>query len=123
MGYIQGMNSDVFTALAEPNRLRIVEYLRQGPRPVGEIAEALSLRQPQVSKHLQVLSAAGLVQAQAMAQRRIYALQASRFRQLESWLDGFARVWEGRLDALEQHLFEVQTQPKRRRMTRRDSKH
>lgn len=123
MGYIQSMNSDVFTALAEPNRLRMVEYLRNGPRSVGEIAEALSLRQPQVSKHLQVLSAAGLVQAQAMAQRRIYALQASRFRQLESWLDSFARLWEGRLDALEQHLFEVQTQPKRRRMTRRDSKH
>lgn len=123
MGYIQSMNSDVFTALAEPNRLRMVEYLRNGPRSVGEIAEALSLRQPQVSKHLQVLSAAGLVLAQAVAQRRIYALQASRFRQLESWLDSFARVWEGRLDALEQHLFEVQTQPKRRRMTRRDSKH
>lgn len=117
------MNSEVFTALAEPNRLRMVEYLRSGPRSVGEIAEALQLRQPQVSKHLQVLRTAGLVQAQAVAQRRMYALQASRFRQLESWLESFERLWEGRLDALEQHLFEVQTQPKRRGLTRPGNKH
>lgn len=117
------MNSEVFNALAEPNRLRMVEYLRGGPRAVGEIAEALGLRQPQVSKHLQVLRAAGLVQAQAVAQRRMYALHATRFRQLESWLESFERLWEGRLDALEQHLFEVQTQPKRRRMSRPGSKH
>ena len=59
------------TALAEPNRLRIVELLRDRPRPVVEIAKRLRLRQPQVSKHLRVLSDAGLVDVRPVAQQRI----------------------------------------------------
>ena len=62
-----------FQALAEPNRLRIVELLRRGPRAVGSIGEKLQLRQPQVSKHLSVLKAAGLVEMEA---RRILRLHA-----------------------------------------------
>lgn len=98
------MDADTLAALAEPSRLRIVEYLRGGPRSVSEIASYLNIRQPQASKHLQVLSQAGLVAVQAVAQRRIYQLQAAPFRQLESWLGTFERIWQGRLDALEQYL-------------------
>jgi DNA-binding transcriptional ArsR family regulator len=109
------MDAETLTALSEPNRLRIVEYLRSGPRSVSEIASHLRLRQPQASKHLQVLNQAGLVAAQAVAQRRIYQLQPKPFRELDSWLSTFRRTWEGRLDALELHLEDVQAHSKPRR--------
>ena len=69
---------ETLKALAEPNRLHIVELLRDGPRPVGDMVQRLHLRQPQVSKHLRVLSDAGLVDARVDAQRRIYTLRKRR---------------------------------------------
>lgn len=97
------------TALAEPNRLRIVELLREGPRPVGEIAATLQLRQPQVSKHLRILSAAGLVDVHPSAQQRIYHLRAEPFQALDAWLDSYRRFKEASYDRLEEHLQVLQT--------------
>ncbi len=102
------MNSGTLSALAEPNRLRIVELLREGPRSVGEIARRLWLRQPQVSKHLRVLSDAGIVEVRPIAQQRFYQLQAEPFEELDTWLDTFRQTWENRLDALDQYLHELQ---------------
>lgn len=93
-----------FGALGEPSRLRIVELLRGGPRAVGEIAEALGLRQPQVSKHLRVLSDAGLVSGDAVSRHRIYRLRSEPFEEISSWLDSFESTWEARLDSLERYL-------------------
>src|SRR5262249_20518956 len=98
------MNTTTLSALAEPNRLRIVELLRDEPHSVAEIAERLQLRQPQVSKHLRILSEAGLVEARPVAQQRIYQLQARPFAELDNWLETFKHIWEGRLDALDEHL-------------------
>lgn len=92
------------SALAEPNRLRILELLRAGPRPVGEIGDRLRLRQPQVSKHLRVLRDAGLVDVSADAQRRLYELRHQPFRELDNWLQPYRRYWNARLDQLERHL-------------------
>lgn len=92
------------TALAERNRLEIVELLRDGPRSVNEIAERLHLRQPQTSKHLHALDRAGIVVRNARAQQRIYSLRAGAFVELESWAKSFRRLWEDRLDSLENHL-------------------
>ncbi len=89
------------TALAEPNRLRIVELLRDRPRPVGEIAKRLRLRQPQVSKHLRVLSDAGLVDVRPVAQQRIYELRSEPFNELDKWLETFRRAMEDRYDRLD----------------------
>ena len=94
---------ETFRALAEPNRLQIVELLLSGPRPVGDMVEQLGLRQPQVSKHLRVLSEAGLVDVRVDAQRRIYALRPAPLQDLEVWVERYRRIWEGnfqRLDAL-----------------------
>jgi uncharacterized protein YndB with AHSA1/START domain/DNA-binding transcriptional ArsR family regulator len=77
----------VLAALAEPNRLRIVELLSRAPRWVGEIAVELELRQPQVTKHLQTLQHAGLVTMHPLGQRRIYALRREALRELRQWLD------------------------------------
>jgi len=92
-----------FRALAEPNRLQIVELLLAGPRPVGDMVDELGLRQPQVSKHLRVLSEAGLVDVRVDAQRRIYTLRSAPLQELEAWLERYRRIWESnfqRLDAL-----------------------
>ena len=98
----------LWTALTEPNRIQIVELLRDGPLTVGEITERLGLQQPQVSKHLKVLSEAGIVEVQPQANRRIYMLRREPFQELESWLHSFSRLWEERFDRLDDYLLEMQ---------------
>jgi uncharacterized protein YndB with AHSA1/START domain/DNA-binding transcriptional ArsR family regulator len=83
------VDTGLLAALAEPNRLRIVELLREAPRPVGEIATRLGLRQPQVTKHLQTLERTGLVHVHPLGRRRIYALRRERLRELRDWLGAF----------------------------------
>ncbi len=109
MGYIQNMLTTL-GALAEPNRLHIVELLRDGPRSVGEIAERLRLRQPQVSKHLRVLSDAGFVEVHPVAQQRIYQLRPQPFHELDEWLEPYRHVWDARFDRLDTYLHDVQRQ-------------
>ncbi|NOU97654.1 metalloregulator ArsR/SmtB family transcription factor [Paenibacillus sp. LMG 31456] len=97
-----------FSALAEPNRLLIVELLRNGPLSVGEVAEQLGLNQPQTSKHLRVLCDAGLVEVHAVANRRIYKLRPTPFKELDTWLESYRRVWDERFDRLDDYLLELQ---------------
>lgn len=108
------MDPQLIAALAEPNRVRIVELLRSGPRPVGEIAAELNLRQPQVSKHLAALSRAGLVRAHPQANRRLYALEPQAFAALDAWIGSFRMLWEGRLEALDDYLRRVQAEENRK---------
>lgn len=98
------MQAAVFGALGEPTRLRIVELLRAGPLSVGEIAETLGVRQPQVSKHLRVLDDSGLVSGEALARRRIYHLEPAPFEQIGHWVDSFEALWNTRLDSLGDYL-------------------
>jgi DNA-binding transcriptional ArsR family regulator len=107
------LNNTTLSALAEPNRMRIVELLRQRPRPVGEIAEKLRLGQPQVSKHLRVLSDAGLVQVHPVAQQRIYELRSEPFDELDTWLETFRRSMTDRMDRLEQLVGERKAKKER----------
>ena len=95
-------------ALAEPNRLHIVELLRDGPRSVGDIADQLGLRQPQVSKHLRVLSNAGFVEVHPVAQQRIYQLRLQPFQELDAWLASYRYIWDARFYRLEAYLRDAQ---------------
>ena len=97
-----------FDVLAEPTRRRILDLLLQGERPVGELVAELGVAQPNVSKHLRALSAAGLVRVRPDGQRRIYALRAEPLRELDAWLAPYRRVWADRLDALERRLDEME---------------
>ena len=92
------------SALAEPNRLAIVELLRDGPRSVNDIVDHLGLSQPLVSKHLKVLSDVAIVDRRIDGKRRIYRLEQDRFTELDHWLDTFADLWAQRLDRLQAHL-------------------
>lgn len=100
-------------ALAEPNRLHIMEFLQAGPHSVGELVDHLGLRQPQVSKHLRVLVEAGLVEVERDAQRRIYKIRPQPFQELDSWLDSFRYIWEERFDRLDEYLQELQDKTKK----------
>ncbi len=93
-----------FEALAEPNRRRILDLLRQGERPAGDLVEALAISQPGVSKHLKLLREAGLVSVRPDGQRRLYRLEARELEALDAWLKPFRAFWADRLDALEGHL-------------------
>ena len=99
---------ETFAALAEPNRYRIVELLRSGPRPVNDIGERLRLNQPQVSKHLRVLKGAGLVDAKPRAQQRLYELRAQPLRQLYDWLERYRQLWDARFEELDELIAELE---------------
>ncbi|PZF85909.1 ArsR/SmtB family transcription factor [Jiangella anatolica] len=88
------------SVIAEPNRFRIVELLRSGPRSVGVIVDALELAQPHVSRHLRLLAEAGVVDATRQAQQRIYRLRAESMRDIGAWAQSFAVLWTERLDRL-----------------------
>ncbi|MDN7242707.1 metalloregulator ArsR/SmtB family transcription factor [Planococcus sp. N028] len=98
----------LLNSLAEPNRWNIVELLKQGPLTVGEIAERLELRQPQVSKHLRVLSEAGIVVVHPIANRRIYHLNPEPFHELQEWTETYRHLWEDRFNQLDLYLKEAQ---------------
>jgi DNA-binding transcriptional ArsR family regulator len=93
-----------FEVLAEPRRRDILELLRSGERPVGDLVERLNLSQPAVSKHLRVLKDAGLVDVRADAQRRLYRISPQPLEELDAWLEPYRQFWSTQLDRLESHL-------------------
>lgn len=96
--------SATLQTLGDPSRQAILELLRDGERPVGELVERLPLSQPAVSKHLRVLKDAGIVEARTDAQRRLYHIRPEPLAELDAWLAGYRRLWAGQLDRLEEHL-------------------
>lgn len=103
---------EILSALAEPNRLQMVELLRRKPLAVGEIVERLRLRQPQVSKHLRVLSDAGLVEVQAVGQQRIYRLRGQALKELDGWLEPYRRTWDERFARFDDVLRDLKQKDK-----------
>jgi DNA-binding transcriptional ArsR family regulator len=93
-----------FDVLAEPHRRDILELLRGGERPVGDLVDHLEISQPAVSKHLRVLKDAGLVEVRADAQRRLYRISPEPLKALDEWLEPYRRFWNIHLDRLETHL-------------------
>jgi DNA-binding transcriptional ArsR family regulator len=90
--------------LGDPSRRSILELLRDGERPVGELVANLPLSQPAVSKHLRVLKDAGLVEVRVEAQRRLYRINPGPLEELDDWLAPYRRFWSHHLDRLEAHL-------------------
>lgn len=100
--------TDVFNAIAEPQRRQILDLLAQGERSVNEITAVLGLRQPQVSKHLRVLKQVGLVSVRSTGQQRLYQLQAQGLKSVHDWVSHYERHWIERMDRLEAYLKELQ---------------
>ena len=97
----------IFDALAEPTRRRILDDIRDGERSVGELVGRLGVSQPGVPKHLRVLREAGLVEVRQDAQRRLYRVRPEPFAEIDSWLEPYRKLWNDRLDALGRHLDDI----------------
>lgn len=105
--------SDVFNAIAESDRREILDTLITGEKPVGAIVGDLSMSQPQVSKHLRVLSEVGLVKCRAEGRHRLYRLEPARLQPLHQWLAKYAEAVNDRLDRLDDYLQALQQQGER----------
>jgi DNA-binding transcriptional ArsR family regulator len=95
--------SDPFNAIAEPRRRHILELLADDERSVNEIADALELEQPSVSKHLNVLRAVDLVTARRDGRRILYRTNGETLRTIHDWAGMFAQHWRGQLRRIKQH--------------------
>jgi DNA-binding transcriptional ArsR family regulator len=102
--------SDVFNAIAEMHRREILDTLITGEKAVGAIVNDLSLSQPQVSKHLRVLSEVGLVRCRAEGRRRLYRLEPEHLRPMREWLAKYEQAWNDRLDRMDDYLKDLQQQ-------------
>jgi len=100
--------ADVFNAIAEPRRRDILDALIAGEKPVGTIVDDLSLSQPQVSKHLRVLSEVGLVRCRPDGRRRLYSLDPARLQPMHEWLAKYEQALNERLDRMDHYLKELQ---------------
>src|SRR2546422_1422644 len=96
--------SDVFNAIAEPQRREILVLLRAGERPVTELAQELRMTQPGASKHLRVLREVGLVRDRKAGKQRLYRLDAGELRPVHEWTGGVERVWDESFDPLGKDL-------------------
>lgn len=99
--------TDVFNAIAEPQRRHILTLLRTGERPVTELALELGLSQPGASKHLRVLREVGLVQDRKVGKQRIYGLDARGLRTVHEWTGGFEQFWNESFDRLNAYVQEL----------------
>src|SRR5712691_10807091 len=102
--------SDVFNAIGDVHRREILDALIAGEKTVGAIVNDLSMSQPQVSKHLRVLSEVGLVKCRAEGRHRLYRLEPAHLRPLHEWLAKYEQAWNDRLDRMDDYLKELQQQ-------------
>ena len=102
--------SDVFNAIGDAHRREILDTLIAGEKAVGTIVTDISISQPQVSKHLRVLSEVGLVSCRAEGRRRLYRLEPERLRPFHDWLANYEQAWNDRLDRMDEYLKDLQQQ-------------
>jgi DNA-binding transcriptional ArsR family regulator len=102
--------SDVFNAIADLRRREVLDALIAGEKAVGEIVSDLSMSQPQVSKHLRVLSEVGLVRCRAEGRRRLYSLEPARLRPMREWLAKYEQAWNDRMDRVDDYLRQLHRQ-------------
>jgi DNA-binding transcriptional ArsR family regulator len=100
--------ADAFNAVAEPQRRRILTLLKGRERSVNDLADALRVSQPRVSKHLRVLREVGLVSVREAGQQRLYTLDARGLKPIHDWTGGFEEFWGGSFDRLNAYVKRLQ---------------
>jgi DNA-binding transcriptional ArsR family regulator len=89
-----------FSALADPTRRAVLDLLRQGSQPAGQIAQAFPVSRPAISKHLRLLRRAHLVQEHRQGRHRFYHLNPAPLKAVDSWLEQYRAFWTASLTNL-----------------------
>ena len=111
------MQVSAFSTLADPTRLRILDVLRAGERPVNDLVAAVDIHQSGVSRHLRILQEAGFVTMRPAGAQRFYSLRPEPFQELDMWIAQYRKLWEARLDRFAAALEKKQRARRRRRET------
>ena len=104
--------TDVFNAVGDPTRRRIIELLVAGESTVGDLVGALSLPQPRVSKHLRVLRDVDVVRCREAGRQRLYCVRLESLRPMDAWLAQLTSTVNANFDRLDDYLAELQQTPK-----------
>ena len=109
------MVHEYFQVLADPNRLKIIELLRNRECAVNDLVSKMAIQQSGVSRHLRILEDSGFVQMRPSGTKRLYSLRHDRFAEFDRWLSDYRQLWLQRLDAFEDALSRKQQQRLHRR--------
>ncbi len=97
-------SSEAFSALADPTRRAVLDLLRAGTRPAGEIARAFPVSRPAISKHLRILRRAHLVEERREGRHRMYQLNPEPLKAVDSWIEQYRSFWSASLTNLEEFV-------------------
>ena len=95
---------EVFLALSNPTRRRVLERLSAGPATVSELAERFDMQLPSFVQHLSVLEQSRLVRSKKHGRVRTFEIAPERFKIVEGWLTARRQMWEARLDRFDQYV-------------------
>ena len=107
------MRRDVFQAIADPNRRAIIGLLANQKLTVNAVAEHFSISRPAVSRHIKILKECGLVVIQRQGRERYCEVHLEKLDEVADWVEKYQKVWEQRLDRLEEYLSELQKKEKK----------
>jgi DNA-binding transcriptional ArsR family regulator len=102
------MRTDVFHAIADPNRRAIVSLLARQPLTIGAVARRFPISRPAVSRHIRILADAGLVTIHAQGRERYCEARLERLDEVSGWVEQSRKLWDARLDRLEEYLKDLQ---------------
>ncbi len=106
------MRRDVFQAIADPNRRAILGVLAKQSLTLNGVARKFAISRPAVSKHIKILAECGLIVTRKRGRERYCEVRLEGLTEVSSWIEQYRKLWEERLDALEQYLNEVQAEKK-----------
>lgn len=106
------MRRDVFQAIADPHRRAIIALLAHQKLTVNAVAEHFPISRPAVSRHIKILQECGLVVARRRGRERYYEVRLEKLNEVSDWVEKYQKVWEQRLDRLDEYLSELQKEKK-----------
>ncbi len=105
------MRRDVFQAIADPTRRKIIGMLVQKPLPLNAVAENFHVSRPAISKHIRILTECGLIEINQQGRERYCSAKLQQLQQVSDWVKQYSLFWEQKLDALETYLADIQQKP------------
>lgn len=99
-----GSRRDVFQAIADPTRRRIIDLISRGPMQLGEIAEYFDISRPAISQQIKILSECGIVQIERKGRETYCSIDPKELRKIADWIGRYAGLWENRIDAFEDYV-------------------